>query len=274
MTFTTRYNKDYWVTVDGMQKHYDRAEVDAKRSDNHANYDITTKNVSRLLLQQTNRATSINIDGQKLAVKSAPEIALEKVGPTWKTASLQQKGLHKHHGMQGPIDDAFLGAFLVVRPTGTPWNAEANDQALRMLQRFDKQYSIAYRGHIRVKDDKDVSADDFTKYNVVLFGDPGSNRWIAKMNSKLPLKWTKQTVMLGAKSFPSAESVPALIYPSPMSPTHYVVINSGLTPLWADWAGDFPTPRYGDFAIFKVKAGSDDPEPAYAGLFNESWKVQ
>jgi len=59
-----------------------------------------------------------------------------------------------------------------------------------------------------------------------------------------------------------------------MSPSHYVVINSGLTADWADWAGDFPTPRYGDFAVFGVKAGSDDPAPVYAGLFDESWRVR
>ena len=99
-------------------------------------------------------------------------------------ASAREKGLRKKHGLQGPIDDAFLEPFLVVRPTGAPWNAAANDQALRMLQRFDRQYSLAYRGHIRVKDDKDVTAADFAKYHVVLFGDPGSNRWIARLNSQ------------------------------------------------------------------------------------------
>ena len=274
LTYTTRYNRDYWVTLDGLEKHYERAEVDATRSDNRAKYDITTRNLTRLVLRQTDRASAISIDGQKLSVKAAPEMAFEKSNGTWKPASPREKGLRKKHGLQGPIDDAFLEPFLVVRPTGAPWNAAANDQALRMLQRFDRQYSFAYRGHIRVKDDKDVTAADFAKYHVVLFGDPGSNRWIAKLNGKLPLHWTKETVALGSQSFPAVDSVPALIYPSPLSPNHYVVINSGLTAAWADWAGDFPTPRYGDFAIFKVKEGSDDPEAAYAGVFDESWKLQ
>ena len=53
-----------------------------------------------------------------------------------------------------------------------------------------------------------------------------------------------------------------------------VEYNSGLTAAWADWAGDFPTPRYGDFAIFKVQPDSDDPDAVYAGLFDESWKLQ
>jgi hypothetical protein len=248
--------------------------VDAKRSGDRTQYDITTKNLSRLVLRQTDKATAMTIDGQKLKVKAAPEMALEKANGTWKLASGREKGLRKKHGQQGPIDDAFLEPFLVVRPTGTPWNAAANDQALRMLKRFDSQYTLAYRGHIRVKDDKDVTTADFEKYNVVLFGDPGSNRWIAKLNGKLPpLRWTKEKVALGGHSFASAESLPALIYPNPISPNHYVVINSGLTAAWADWAGDFPTPRYGDFAIFKVKEGADDPEALYAGVFDEFWTL-
>ncbi len=274
VTYTTRYNRDYWVTVDGLEKHYERTEVDAKRSADHSQYDITTRNVSRLVLTQTDGAMSVNIDRQKLRAKPAPQMTFEKVNEHWKLASSREKGPRKKHGLQGPIDDAFLEPFLVVRPTGTPWNAAVNDQALRILQRFDRQYTLAYRGHIRIQDDKDVTAEDFTRYHVVLFGDPGSNRWIAKLNGKLPpLHWTKETVTMGRKSFPAAESVPALIYANPLSPNHYVVINSGLTAAWADWAGDFPTPRYGDFAIFKVQPGSDDPEAAYAGLFDESWKL-
>ena len=273
-TYTTRYNRDYWVTLDGLEKHYERAGVDAKRSDNRARYDITTRNLARLVLDQTDRATAVDIDGQKLRVKAAPEMAFEKFNGIWRLATARDRGLRKKHGLQGPIDDAFLEPFLVVRPTGTPWNAAANDQALRILERFDRQYSLAYRGHLRVKDDRDVTADDFTRYHVVLFGDPGSNRWIAKLAGKTPLHWTRETVALGNRSFPAAESVPALIYPSPMSPNHYVVINSGLTADWADWAGDFPTPRYGDFAVFKVKETSDDPDAVYAGLFDESWKLE
>ena len=30
LTYTTRYNRDYWVSLDGLEKHYERAEVDAQ----------------------------------------------------------------------------------------------------------------------------------------------------------------------------------------------------------------------------------------------------
>jgi hypothetical protein len=207
-------------------------------------------------------------------VKSAPEITLEKSAGNWRQADASQtSGLRKTHGLQGPIDDAFLEPFLVVRPTGVPWNAAADRQAARILERFDRQYTLAFRGHIRVKDDKDVSESDFDKYHVVLFGDPGSNRWIAKLNGRLPVTWTKQTVALGGHSFSAAESLPAFIYPSPLSPSHYVVVNSGLTANWEDWAGDFSTPQYGDFAVLRVNENKDVPDVAYAGLFDESWKL-
>ena len=273
VTFTTRYNQSHWVTVDGLEKHYERGEVDAKRSDSRDQYEIATKNLTRLALHETDRATSIDIDGQKLHVKPSPEITLEKSKGTWKLADSHEVGLRKKHGMQGPIDDAFLEPFLIVRPTGTPWNVAANEQALRILTRFDRQYTMAYRGSVRMKDDKDVTEADLKMYNVVLFGDPGSNRWIAKLSGKVPLGWTRENVTVGSRSFSAAESVPAFIYPNPLNPAHYVVINSGLTADWADWAGDFATPRLGDFAVLKVKEGVEDPEVAYGGLFDEAWKL-
>src|SRR5262249_22343515 len=196
------------------------------------------KNLSRLMLREADKAEAIGIDGQKLKVKSAPEIALEKTNGSWSQAdSTGKKGLRKKHGLQGPIDDVFLEPFLVVRPTGTAWNEAANRQAIHALERFDRQYTLAYRGKIRVKDDRDVTESDFDKYHVVLFGDPGSNRWIAKLNGKLPLSWTKQTVALGSHSFSAAEALPVMVYPSPMNPSHYVVLNTGITANWEDWAG-------------------------------------
>ena len=53
VTWTTRYNRDYWIAVDGLDKHYERAEVDATRSADRAKYEITTKNISRWLVGDT-----------------------------------------------------------------------------------------------------------------------------------------------------------------------------------------------------------------------------
>lgn len=122
-------------------------------------------------------------------------------------------------------------------------------------------------------DDKDVTTADFAKYNVVLFGDPGSNRWIAKVIGKLPVTWTKKSVSLGGQKFPAAHSFPALVYPNPLSPARYVVLNTGLTMEDREYRGDYGMPRLGDFAVLKVKEGSDVGDVAYAGLSDEAWQL-
>jgi hypothetical protein len=134
-------------------------------------------------------------------------------------------------------------------------------------------WAMDYRAHPRIKDDKDVTSDDFAKYNVVLFGDPGSNSWIAKMLPRLPLKWTKDTITAGTNTFPAAENIPVLGYPNPMSPAHYVVLNTGLTIADSDYNGDYAMPRFGDMAVLKIKDPAEPPEIMWGGLFDESWQL-
>ncbi len=272
VTYTTRYNKSHWATLDGLEKHYERAEIEARRLANRSRYEIKTKNLNRLTLRETERAAAVVIDGQSLTVSGGAQLVLAKAGGRWQVAPGAEAGLRKRHGLQGPIDDAFLEPFLIVKPTGTPWNAAAQEQALAILARFDRQYQLAYRGRLRVKDDRDVTSADLDKYHVVLFGDPGSNRWIERVAAKLPLRWGRETVQMGGQRFAAGEVLPAMIYPNPLNPKKYVVLNSGLTALWEDWAGDFPTPQYGDYAILRVGA-KEDPDVAMAGIFDESWSV-
>src|SRR6202030_2890055 len=84
LTYTTRYNHDYWVSLEGLEKHYERAEIDAGRGDSGTKYDIKTKNLTRLALHETEHAKEIKIDGQDLKVKSGAEITLQKTGSAWK----------------------------------------------------------------------------------------------------------------------------------------------------------------------------------------------
>jgi pimeloyl-ACP methyl ester carboxylesterase len=274
LTYTTRYNKCYWISLDGLAKHYERADVDAVRNGGGEQYRIITHNVTRLRLRETGHAAEIRIDGQKLRLKPAPEIALEKFGSAWRQArSVEYRGRHKTHALQGPIDDAFLDPFLLVRPTGTPWNDAVNQQSLRTLARFDKLYARHLRAHPRVKDDKAVTAADFAEYNLVLFGDPGSNRWIARIKRQLPVRWTREVLTVGSRTFPARQYFPMLVYPNPLNPRHYVVLNTGLTIDEREYRADYSLPRIGDFAVLQVQPGADVPSVALAGLFDESWRL-
>jgi len=123
------------------------------------------------------------------------------------------------------------------------------------------------------QDDKDVTDADFANYNVVLFGDPGSNKWIAKMLPKLPLKWTKDTITVGGNTFPAAENLPLLGYPNPLHPSHYVVLNTGLTISDNDYKATMRCRVFGDMTVLKIKDPTEPPEIAWGGLFDESWQL-
>ena len=274
VTYTTRYNSDYWMSVDAMDRLYARADVDAGRNADRSRYTITTHNTARLVLREADHATSIAIDGQTLAVKGAPVITLRKTGAKWQVdRNGALPGQHKTHALQGPIDDAFLDPFLLVRPTGTPWNAGVNAQALRTMARFDRLWAKYFRGHPFVKDDRDVTAADIANYQLVLFGDPGSNSIMAKVAGKLPLTWTKQTVTLGGKSYDAAGNFPALAYPNPLNPKKYVVLNTGLTIAEREYNGDYGMPLWGDYAVVKVNPGAEVGDLQTAGLFDNNWRI-
>ncbi len=273
LTYTARYNRSHWVTLDRLEKHYERAEVDARRSPG-GTYDVSTKNVARLVLRETERAASVKIDGVAIAVKVAPELAFDKTASGWRQSKGAPKGLHKVHGLQGPIDDAFQEPFLIVRPTGSPWNPEAQAQVLRMLARFDRLYARNLRAHPRVIEDSQLKEADFARHHVVLLGDPGSNRWIAKTAAKLPVKWSRDSVVVSGQTFSSKDHFPALIYPSPVRPGRYVVINTMMTFDDREYRGDYAMPKLGDWAVLKVKDGSESPDVAAAGLFDEEWRIR
>lgn len=272
VTYTTRYNHDYWVTVDRLEKHYERAEVDAVRSEGGARYEIKTKNVARLSLAETSQAREVSIDGTALKVKGSEPVSLVKAGGAWRVAKGADVGLHKTHGLQGPIDDAFLDPFILVRPTGKAWNEGVNQQALRSLARFDHMYAKWFRAHPRIVDDKDLTSEDMAKYHLVLFGDPGSNRWIAKLSGKVPVRWSREAVMMSGKKYAAAENFPAFIYPNPLHAGTYVLVNTAMTFDERGYRGDYGMPSLGDFAVLRTNSG-DVADVVTAGLFDENWQI-
>ncbi len=265
VTYTTRFNECYWFTVDGLEKQWERAEVDAARSGDRKNYTVTTKNVSRIKFPGP--GGTFTIDGQTL--KAGADPAFEKKNGKWSTWNGRYSGLAKVHGLQGPVDDAFMDSFLAVRPTGDAWNPVAQEYGKTMLTRLSADFSKWLRGDPRVKDDSAVSASDIADHNLILFGDPGSNSVLAKMIGKLPIKWTKTEITVGNQKYSAADNIPVLVYPNPLNPKRYVVINSGHTFTEQDFKGTNALlyPRLADYSVV-----SPTGEIKLSGFFNESWQ--
>jgi len=285
VTYTTRYNECFWLKIAGLEKHYERADVDARRSAGGQQVELRTQNVAQLILPSTTFGGTVTIDGQRPAVPasasgSAAELLLEKQDGRW---SARQRGRNetgtprKTHGLQGPIDDAFLEPFLCVRPTGTPCHKPAGAYGKAALDRFVRDFARWLHGEVRVKNDTDVTPADMAAYHLIVFGDPQSNRVLGQIAERLPIRWTRESIQVGKKSYPSADHVPVLICPNPLEPRRYVVVNSGHTFHEPEFRGNnaLVYPRLGDFAVLKLDAtgAALDATVQQAGLFNEQWQA-
>ena len=179
------------------------------------------------------------------------------------------------------IDDAFTSPFLCVRGTGQPWNAGVQTYADASLLRFADEWQHYFRGELPIKEDVAVTEADVRTKNLILFGDPGSNSWIAKVLPHLPLTWSKESLQLGGERLSSAEHVPTLIAPNPLAGavSRYIVLNSGHTFRESELAklNYLLFPRWGDWAVLKLDVNRPANAPwedniLRASYFDEQWQ--
>jgi hypothetical protein len=297
VTYTLRYNKCFWISVYGLERHWERAQVEA----NFANYaiKITTKNVTRLGISipiKGDRAKGfppVEVDGQPikggLSMTTVPNDggdtyfsqSFEKKDGQWENATGRRPdvSLQKYPGLQGPIDDAFMDSFLMVRPSGTPQSMITGIWQSREMAHALAHWRQQFRGDAPVKDDKDVTEADIRNSNLILWGDPASNAIIKKIADKLPVKWDADDhkLVLGEEKFAGSTHVPVLIYPNPLNPRKYIVLNSGFTFREYDHLNNArQVPKLPDFAIVDVSVKPDSRRPGKivtAGFFDEKWAL-
>ncbi|MBM4070475.1 MAG: hypothetical protein FJ271_16195 [Planctomycetes bacterium] len=289
VTHTMRYSTCAWVEVLGLKKHYDAARVVAESKEDA--FEVTTANIRALrigLAAGFGQAITTTIDGQKLTSRpwinpaGHGSVYLENRNGSW-TSVLPQRLLAKRaqspqkiSGLQGPIDDAFADGFVCVRGTGEPWHQAVHEHAERSLKRFQGAWARYWRGQLPVTIDTEVTTDEIAAKHLVLFGDPGSNWMIRQVLDGLPLTWTRESIVLGGQKYSAHDHLPVLIFPNPLNPARYVVLNTGHTFHEADYRGTNALlyPRLGDYAMLRLT--DNDPlngEVRTAGLFNEFWRV-
>jgi pimeloyl-ACP methyl ester carboxylesterase len=285
VTWTLKYNRCHWLEILGLEQHYARAEFSAKLADGvlvlAEPQNITRFAISPDELPERPQRIRIGKPANEFPFP-AGRVELARVTGKWQ---LVAEGSHpkptgKRPGLQGPIDDAFTTPFLCVRGTGQPWNEAVQKYADASLRRFADEWHQYLRGELPIKDDVDVTEADLRTRNLILFGDPGSNRLIARSLPDLPLSWSPTTLHMNGQDFPASDHVPALIAPNPLpgAESRYLVLNTGHTfheselsslnyllfPRWGDWAVLKPTPLTNE-------ATPPTEQVLRAGYFNEQW---
>jgi len=269
-TYTLRYNECGPFTIRELLKHWEPARITATFDSKVI--DITTKGIKRFWIELPKGEYTVNING-KLALSYKSSSGFEhrftygSSPDRWGEDATTIKDDVKRPGHQGPIDDAFLDSFLFVRPTGAPLNDTVGKWADNALKHAQTRWHNQMRGDAPIKDDTDITEADIENNNLILWGDPKSNAILAKIANKLPLmdKFGETTV-------------PVLIYPNPMNPKKYVVLNSGFTYReYDDLNNARQVPKLPDYAIIDVTTKPNSRYPGKitrAGFFDEAWKLQ
>jgi Prolyl oligopeptidase family len=292
-TWTLRYNQCFWLTLDALEKHWDRARVDAGIDRNTQALHATTRNVAALTYSfepglcpfDTTRTVEVVLDGQALMAPPPQTdrswlVRFTKTGGKWtiSTATDDTAGaLAKRHGLQGPIDDAFLDSFLMVRPTGAPLNEKVGQWAEAEMTHAIDHWRKQFRGIAATRADTEITDEDIASHNLVLWGDPQSNKLLARIADRLPISWTAEGIKVGDQTFTAADHVPVLIFPNPLNQARYVVLNSGFTYREYDYLSNArQVPKFPDYAIVDITKPVTSQAPggiAAAGFFGEHWEL-
>ncbi|MFM8270865.1 MAG: prolyl oligopeptidase family serine peptidase [Gemmata sp.] len=281
VTYTLRYNQCAWLSVVRLEKHWEPATVSGTYRDDKVELKATGAAGLRVTLPAEPK-NGVLINGARadgVWQKSGGGVSAwfeQTGGKAWGGPG---SALHvpKKPGLQGPIDDAFMDAFVMVRPTGKAANAKVGEWVEKEMKHAVDHWRKQFRGDARVKSDGELTDADIANSNLILWGDPKSNAVLAKVADKLPIKWTDKGVVVGKDTYDAATHAPVLIYPNPLNPEKYVVVNSGFTYREYDYLNNArQAPKLPDYAIIDTATPPNARFPGKVvrgGFFGEKWEL-
>ena len=314
-TTTLRYNRAFWVTLDALENHHEPTSITARfdypKAPDKSNTiiigidgGITRFTLARDASQLGHGSINIYINDKKRLIAEKPigparypfvalpssdgslRVTFKIQDGVWNIASPIEPDsteLIKKHGLQGPIDDALMAPFLFVRPTAQGLHPNIDKWVQSEFDRAVAQWHQQMRGDVRIKSSDELKDSDFQNYNLILWGDPKSNPTIAKVleatgPAKFPLKWNEASIELGSLKLASDKHVPLMIYPNPLAPERYVVLNSSFTYREYDYLNNArQVPKLPDWAMIDTTTAPNGRWPGkivQADFFDEAWKLK
>jgi len=278
-TRTLRYAKMHWLALLGLEKQWERADAWG-RIDDPRKVTLSLTNVSSFLLDfqpdPSRKIEEVEVNGSKLSLRPKEAtnfLVVTKSNGAWAFSELPLGKKVKQPGLTGPIDDAFTERFIFVTPSKTAFHKETADWIDKELKRAVFEWRAQFRGDVQMVRDVDLKDWQIRQSHLVLWGDPRSNTMLERILPQLPLKWSAEEIRLAKSSVSSREAVPLLIYPNPLNPEKYIVLNSGFTFRGFGSNAD-QTPKLPDYALLNItKADPFKSGVIAAGFFDEQWEV-
>jgi len=265
-----RYNEAWWVRADQLSSPADLGRIDAALDG--IKIEVKTRGLAAFTLlpkSEPAQEWTVAIDGQPaLKTKASKDAELSFVRNAegrWKSGSLKSPG--KRHGVSGPIDDFQFGRFLVV------YGTQGDEKANALLTKMGKKLSDWGLGSVfDSKADRDVTPEDMQQSHLLLIGTPKNNAVLAKMQEKLPMKWTEDGCSMGSVVVSGSGAGACFIQPNPLAPERYiVVVTANDEEGYGVWTARGPSDDY----LFGNASQTAEGKPSFTttthGCFDNQW---
>lgn len=289
-----KHNRAYWVEINRFADVMEFAKIKAEVKDRRT-IQVRTDNISEFSLRLNENLVDVG-EVIKISVNDAPDLSVSVSGEGlirfgakqkkdgtiagWKVLPVSKKdAFAKTENLCGPILDAYNSGFMLV--AGTAGSKMETKMNIQEAEAFSKQWEAWQHVPCRLKKDNDISENDIAQFNLILFGGPNSNSVTKKIEADLPIRFEKNTVVVGEKNFSGESAGAAFIYPNPLNRERYVVVNAGNS--WQ--AMDGIARRIGsefDYIIFDERTTginfhqgnmTVDGSPLACGFFDQDWQV-
>jgi predicted esterase len=271
-----RNARTYWASITARGDYARAANIDAEikpgnqlivKAENVAAFTLAPP-VASLNLQQP---ITVTLNGTRLEATFSARTPV-----TWSTPGIGSTsdgfpGV-KTPQRSGPLKNCYRDPFLVVYGTLEPATGANEDKAT--AQHWVQEWVAYADGLPPVKADKEVTAADREKYNLVLFGTRASNSLLAEIADKLPLELTPDGYRRGTKYFKAGNIGLQMCYASPWSAERMIVVQSGVP-----WGDKLPINHkfdlLPDYILFDNTHDETDStnRALHAGFFDHQWRL-
>lgn len=283
-------NKNGWVEIDEPERLYNDSFIDAEIKG--GTITVKTENIAQFTIHLSSELISpgeinLRINGQELKPRSSGKDSLTicKKGRQFQLKKSGKQKLHqkefeaenigKSPSFFGPIKKGYFSPFILVY--GTRGDSASTEINLHHARVEAQNWWWRGNGYVEIIPDIEVNSENIHRYNLILFGGPGTNAVTARIKRDLPISIKNDRLVIDGREIEKDDVAFQMIYANPLNPEKYVVVKGGTSPKGEELAGLFNVIYSGsglpDFIIYD-EAVKDKGWGAIiaAGFFDLNWK--
>ncbi len=184
----------------------------------------------------------------------------------------------KRPGVSGPLTDAYYTRMVHVYGTRDP---EHTDALRRAAERGARGWPVwLWRFEQEVVADTEVTDELARNATLVLYGTAGDNAVLERIREELPIRVDEDAVVVGARRHAGRDVGVRFIYPNPMAPDRYVMVQGGVTVEAVEAGHDLPD-FLPDWLVYdgrttrnRQRLATGGNQPVAIGNFDRRWRLR